>query len=113
MPSTLILRRLGIDTYREAIVFMRGDSHLWHSEGFKSLTRVFVSHNNRRIIATINEVRSDILKPGEASLSEEAFTRLGVREGDEIGIDHLDPVLSLRHMRAKVYGRTLEAAAYH
>jgi thymidine phosphorylase len=109
----LVLQRLGIDTYRENILYLRGDSHVWRAEGFRSLTRVEVSHNGRTIIATLNEVRSDLLRKGEASLSEEAFDRLGVAEGDTITVDHLDPILSLRHVRAKVYGKTLDAAAYH
>ena len=74
--NTLTLKRVGIDTYRENIIFMRSDCHICQSEGFSALTRVIVTLGEKRIVATINVVRSAMLHHGEAFLSEIAFERL-------------------------------------
>ncbi len=37
--NSLTVKNLGIDTYRENIVFMRADCHICRSEGFTALTR--------------------------------------------------------------------------
>lgn len=108
----LILRRLGIDTYKEYIVFMRADCHVVRAEGFKALTRVVVHHHHHAIVATLNVVQSDLLREGEASLSESAFDALHARENDEITVTHLEPLASLSHVRAKIYGKKLDLDAY-
>lgn len=104
---------LGIDTYRENIIYMRADCHICRSEGFAALTRVVVRNGPNSIIATLNVVRSDLLRNEEAGLSMEAMLRLGVKEGDVIEVSHLDPISSLSLVRAKVFGRELDDSAYH
>ena len=109
----LRVKSIGIDTYRENIIYMRHDCHVCVAEGFTALTRVIASHNKKDIIATLNVIHnSDLLKHGEAALSMEAMQRLNVKEGDFIGVSHLPPVESLRSVRAKLYGQTLEPKAY-
>ena len=107
----LKIKDLGIDTYRENILFIRADSHICKSEGFTYLKRVVLQKNNAKVIATLNVVTSDILKKGEAGLSKEAMKRLGVISGERIIISHLQPVASLRHVRAKIYKQTLNEQA--
>ncbi len=108
----LKIKDLGIDTYRENIIFIRADSHVCKSEGFTALTRIVVHKNGKEIIATLNVVHSDLLKKGEASLSEEAMKRLGVQNGDVIAISHLRPIESLGQVRAKIYKKELDGQAF-
>jgi len=110
--NKLTVKDLGIDTYSENIIFIRADSHVCISEGFKALTRVIVQNNNKRIIATLNVVTSDIIRNGEAGLSFEAMKRLAVKEGDNIIVSHLHPIESLSKVRAKMYGKELDETAY-
>lgn len=105
--NTLKARSLGIDTYRENIVFMHADCHVCRSEGFTALTRVIVKSAANSIVATLNVVYSDILNGGEAGLSMEAMKRLAVNDGDEISIFHLKPIRSIGKIRAKMYGKEL------
>ena len=105
----LKLRRLGINTYKEAVIYMREDCHVCRAEGFEVQARVKVALNGKDLIATLNMVTSDILKQGEASLSEYAMQKLGAQDGDKIQVSHPSPVHSLSHMRSKIYGNTLEA----
>lgn len=109
---TLRLRRLGIDTLQEAIVYVRADSPLRRSEGLETQARVEVRLGGRAIVATLNVVTTDLLAAREASLSESAWSRLGAREGDAIGVAHAPPIESLGHVRAKIHGRPLDAAAF-
>lgn len=111
--NQLKVKSIGIDTYRENIIYMRHDCHVCLSEGFTALTRLIVSHGGQEIIATLNVVHNhSLLNHQEAALSMEAMQRLQVQEGDTILISHLPPVESLRSVRAKLYGQTLEPEAY-
>jgi len=104
---TLKLKSIGIDTYRENIIFMAHDCHICQSEGFTALTRVVVHYKNKSIIATLNVVYSDIINHEEAGLSMEAMKRLEAKEGDSLSILHLGPIDSLGKVRAKMYGKEL------
>lgn len=105
--NTLRLRRIGIDTYQEPVVYMRADSHVCRAEGFEARSRVEVHSGERTIIATLNVVHGDLLRPWEASLSEHAWRALGAQEGEMVSVSHPRPVESLSRLRAKVYGERL------
>jgi len=109
--SALRLRRLGIDTYQEAVLYIREDCPVCRSEGFNAQSRVRVHLNGQSAIATLDVVKSDILHPGEASLSESAWENMGASEGDLVSVSHPTPVESLGLVRSKLYGRRLDAAA--
>lgn len=105
-PS-LRLKHLGIDTYHEAIIYMRWDCHVCRSEGFEVQTRIQVTLGQRSIIATLNIIESDLLNPGEASLSAYAWDSLNAKEDDEIHLSHPKPLESLSFVHAKIYGNEL------
>lgn len=109
--NTLRLRRLGIDTSQETVIYMMRDCHVCRSEGFTAHARVLVNHDGQSIIATVNVVTRDLLAPGEASLSEAAWKRLGAAEGSTVNVHHAAPLRSLSHVRSKVYGNRLDPAA--
>jgi thymidine phosphorylase len=109
--NTLKARRLGIDTHQEFVIYLRQDSHLCRSEGFASHARVQVSSNGKVIVATLQFVTSAILHHYEAGLSEAAWQRLAVREGDDVLIAYAPALESLSFVRAKIYGRRLDKAA--
>ncbi len=107
------LRRLGIDTYQESIVYMSADCPVCRSEGWRAQTRLVVSHGRHSIIATLNVTTGNLLGPDEASLSNVAWALLGAREGNEVTLSHPAPLESLSHVRAKVYNQHLDEAAVH
>lgn len=106
--GALRLRRLGIDTYQEAVVYMTRDCHVCRAEGFVAQSRVQVALGARHLIATVNVVSSSLLRHGEASLSESAWRALDAREGMQIFVSHPEPLESLSLLRAKVYGQRVE-----
>lgn len=101
------LKYLGINTYKEPIIYMRKDCFICKSEGFNAQTRVVVKLNDRSIIATLNMVETDILKHNEASLSNYAWDLLSAKNGDEITIAHPKSLDSLSYIRSKIYGNEL------
>ena len=111
--NTLQLRRLGIDTYDEPVIYMRSDCHVCRSEGFESRSRIAVRLNAEHTIATLHMITSDLLHVHEASLSDAAWKLLGAKDGDLVTVSHPDPVESLSHVRTKVYGGQLDDAAIH
>ncbi len=106
--QTLKLRKLGIDTYKESVIYMRSDCHVCISEGFQAHARVKVKLNNNSIVATVNIVTSELLGSGEVSLSDYAWKLLGAKNGDEVVITHARHVESTKYLRAKIYGKDLE-----
>ncbi|EHL28974.1 thymidine phosphorylase family protein [Legionella drancourtii] len=112
LSNKLELVRLGLDTKYEFIVYIHAGCSIDKSEGFETYTQVVVTGKKKSIVATLTIVTSDILKMNQASLSEIAWQRLGAKEGDEITISHLSPVTSLRHVRRKIYGKTISAQGF-
>lgn len=100
----LRMRRMGIDTYLEPVIYMRRDCHICRSEGFEAYSRVEVWRGSKRIIATLNVVEAPLLGADEAGLSEAAWRSLGGHDGDHIKVFHPAPVQSFSHVRAKIYG---------
>ena len=109
--NRLRLRRLGIDTHQETVIYMRKDCHICRAEGFKAQARIWVTAGTRSTIATLNHVTTDLLAPEEASLSEVGWARLGVADGDEITVAHARHLESMSDVRAKVYGNRLNGGA--
>lgn len=107
----LKLKRMGIDTYQEPTIYMRHDCHICKAEGFEAKTRLKVYFNERQIIATLNVITSDILAIDEVGVSESTWRLLDAKENDLLQFDHLAPIESLGHVRAKVYGHRLDHTA--
>jgi thymidine phosphorylase len=107
--NVLRLRRLGIDTYQEPVVYMSADSPVCHSEGWTAQARIRVTNGKRSLIATLNVVTRGLLAADEVSLSEAAWLMLDAHEGNPVTVTHPEVLGSLRHVRAKVYGRRLAA----
>jgi thymidine phosphorylase len=108
---SLRVRRLGIDTYQEPVIYMRKDCHVCRSEGFEAQSRIGLQNGKHFVIATLNIITSEILSPGEAGRSESAWRLLGAAEGERVTLSHSPPLDSLSHVRAKVYGKKLNDSA--
>ncbi len=109
--SGLRLRLLGIDTLQEHVIYMRRDCHVCRAEGFEAQTRVEVALREHRIIATLNVVDTELLAPGEASLSTRAWQALGAAANDTVKVAHAPTLDSLSAMRSKIYGHRLDTMA--
>lgn len=107
-PPKVIARRLGLFTQHDAIVLMREDCAVCRSEGHAPRTQVLLVANGREIMATLYQIADGLLQGDEAGLSEAAWERLGVAEGDEIVVRHAPAVASMSSVRRRIYGRRLE-----
>lgn len=105
---TLTLRRIGIDTRQEHVVYMRRDCHVCRAEGFDTLARLDVECNGRHLLATLNVVDTDLIATDEAGLSERAVQELGGQDGDAVVVRHGPLLDSLSVLRAKIYGHRLD-----
>lgn len=111
--NALKIRRLGIDTYQEPVIYMRADCPVCRAEGFEAQSRIEIWHHDHSIIATLNVVKDGLIAIDEAGLSESAWRLLHAHEGATVTVSHPPPLESLSHVRAKVYGKTLGEAAMH
>jgi len=113
IPGMLRARRAGLDTQYEAVVFMRPDCQVCRSEGFLAHTRVLLRNGEQEIVATLYQVMGNLIERDEAALSESAWKRLGLKEGDRITVSHPSPLDSLSHVRSRIYGHDLTEASLH
>jgi thymidine phosphorylase len=105
--SHLRLKWLGIDTYKQPIIYMHRDCLICRSEGFAAQARLRVELNGNEVIATLNVIDSDLLSTEEVSLSAWAWKALGATEGDSPVISHAPDLESLHGVRAKLFGESL------
>jgi len=101
----LKIKRLGINTYKEAVIYLHEDCEICRSEGWAAQARVQVTKLHQSIIATVNTVKSPLLKSDEAGLSEYAFQLLGAEENEEIQLSHPAPLHSLHTIHDKIFNR--------
>ena len=100
--NTLLLKRMGIDTHEEPIVYMRADCQVCRSEGFSAHSRITITTERGSIIATLNVVRDSFVLPTEAGLSEAAWQLLDATPGQVACLSHPRPIESLGAVRAKI-----------
>jgi thymidine phosphorylase len=109
---TLKAHRTGIDTRDETVGYIHVHCHLCHSEGFAAHSRIQVTTAaGVSILATLHHVTDGLVARQEIGLSESAWQRLGVAEGEAVAIGHPAPLRSLGHVRGKLYGQRLDAGA--
>jgi len=108
MEPVLQLRRLGLETQHEPIVLMHVDCPVARSEGFAARARIELVAEGRSAIATLYQVRDDIVGPHEIGMSDAVWARLGVPDGTPAVIRHPKPIASMSFVRAKLYGHRLE-----
>lgn len=108
----LPVRRAGIDTYRQPVLYLHRCCLVCRAEGFAALTRVRVKQGSREIIAILNVVTGDWLSPDEAALSEAAWQALCPEPGELVEFAHAEPPEATDVLRAKVYGARLDEADF-
>lgn len=107
--NILYAHRMGIDTYKQPVVFVRCDSEICRAEGFESLTRVHVAIDNHRfVVAILQTVSSDLLPKNKVGLSEYAWQVLNAKEGEVVKLSHPAHLESLSYVRGKIYGKELD-----
>lgn len=111
--NRLRIVRMGIDTHHQAIVFMRRDCHVCRAEGFNTLSRIELSLNGSRVIATLDIVDNELLPEGTFGASDSTLQLLCAKPGDSVAIAHAPTLESMADVRAKIYGRAFSRESLH
>lgn len=107
------LRRMGIDTQSEHVIFIREDAVRAGLLGFKPLDRVLVSGEDparskqHEITGILNFCEGPMLETDEIGLSNVAFIDLGLPAGAPIQARLAVSPLSVDHVRRKLRGERL------
>jgi thymidine phosphorylase len=107
------VRRGGIDTGPEPVVYMRPECEVCRAEGLRAHSRVLLVHGGRELVATLHHASDELVGMDEAVLSESAWTRLRPASGALVSVRHVPALASLGAVRAKMFGHSLEDAAMH
>ncbi len=111
-PTSLKAKRLHLLAQDEAIVFLRADCPVCRSEGLSARALVLLSAGDREVIATLYQVANAWIGPDEAGLSEAAWRRLDVSEGEPVRVRHPPPLESMADVRRRIYGGRLDERAF-
>lgn len=106
-----LVRRIGIDTLQEFVVYMHHNCPVCRAEGFGAQARVKITLRERSIVATLNVADTGVISPGEAGLSDSAWQALAAQPGDRLSVSHAPTLDSMSHVRSKIYGHRLGAPA--
>ncbi len=107
------LRRLPIGAGRINVAYLPADSTVVAAESYLGGGRIEVGGAGRAIRATVNLVDPGCwLKPDEIGLSTEAFARLGLPDGAQVGIRRTPSPDSRALLRRKIGGGRLDADEY-
>lgn len=109
--SRLSALRAGIDTYQQAVAYMRSDCPVCRAEGFEAQAQVELIAGERHVLAILQHVSNDWLRADQIALSEAAWTLLGSAQGEEVEVRHPPQLSSLAHLRSKVHGNRLDYPA--
>jgi thymidine phosphorylase len=113
--STLRVRRVAIDTYKENVAYLHRDCNVYRSEGFQALSKVEIrtASGKKEVLATLNVVDdASITAEDELGLSIESFQQLKVEEGAPVTVAHAKPAPSLDAVHRKIAGERLELEDY-
>ncbi|GAA0422874.1 thymidine phosphorylase family protein [Cocleimonas flava] len=113
--TTLKLRKIAIDTYKENVAYLHRDCPLYHTEGFQALNKIEIWDGDGRapVIAVLNIVDDEnIVAPDELGLCERTFRQFGVTEGESVSINHATPPASILAVHSKIAGNSLSADDY-
>jgi len=110
------LRRIGIDTLSEHVVFIHERAVREGALGFQPLDRVRIIGSQdgvpREITAVLNFCRTDLLDKQEIGLSEVGFRDLGLPEGAPVDATLARAPDSVERVRAKLRGSRLSRADF-
>lgn len=110
---TLRARRIRLHTQHQAVVVMRTDCHVCRSEGLSARSQVLVSNGSGEVQATLFQVDGDgLIALDEVGLSETAWERLGLADGDAVRVSHAPAIDSLASVRQRIYGNRLDSRAF-
>ncbi|MRV70360.1 thymidine phosphorylase [Duganella sp. FT92W] len=113
-PVSLRLRRLGIDTYQQYVVYLRADAPIVRSEGFEAQSRLEIRRLDQPgpgLTAILNVVHEPLLEEDEIGVSEAAWRALGGAGGDAVAAVHAPPLQSFGAIQSKIFGRPLSRDA--
>lgn len=108
------LRRMGIDTQSEHVIFIREDAVKEGVLGFKPLDRILISGQNpetgeeREVAGVLNFCESPMLELDEIGLSNVACIDLGLPKGAQIRATLAASPISIDHVRRKLHGERLD-----
>lgn len=107
--TPLKVKRLKLETQREAIAIVNEACTVARSEGLTERARVELRIDDRQSIARLYQVDNAMVAVDQIGLSETAWRKLGVSEGDSVTLHHPRSIGSLGGLRSKVYGHRLNA----
>jgi len=106
----LKLKRIAIDTYSDNVAFLARDCSIYRPEEYQAFKKIEVIHGDRKLLTSLLIVDDPtIVGREELGLSEQAFRRMGLVDGERVALAPAEPPRSLDHLRKKIHGHTLEA----
>src|SRR3990167_3130026 len=86
------------------IAFININCALSQFMGLKVETRIEIIYKDRSLIATLIALPASLINCGEIGISESAWVKLRLKEGDKIKVKLAEPLESFSFVKSKAYG---------
>ncbi len=107
-PAGLKVRRLPLNTLRENVVVLSSDCIALKPERFAGSRKLSVQRGAIELVASLDIAEvGTLVADDEVGLTEPAFRRLGVREGERVDLRPAREPASLDFVRGKIDGEVL------
>lgn len=95
------IKKIGIDTYNEAVAYIRKENLLIPSLGLHLFEKTRIWKGKKEILATLHSV-DGLLEVNEVGLSRYAFEKLGLKEGDHVYLEPSPPIHSIDFVKKRL-----------
>jgi thymidine phosphorylase len=103
VANLMRVQRLGVLTQHELIALVHADCPVCRSEGMSAHSQVTLTHGDKSVVATLYQVTEEWLPLGTVGLTNLAWERLDLEDGDLVRITHAPPLASLTYVRQRIF----------
>lgn len=103
----LKIKKMNYDTGREPYLYLNKKSPVVMEQGFDGGMRIEIKNEKARIVGELVLVEDNSIKDNEIGLSDRAFIRLGLSEGELVSAFHIPDLKSFSAVRAKMFGHPI------
>lgn len=113
-PTSLGLKRVGIDTYRENVAYLHRDCAVYRAEGFQALSKIAITNREHRILAVLNVVDDpNLVRKHRGCLVWGGTAKLAPVDDILIAVERPLGIDSQGQMVASILSKKLAAGSTH
>ena len=103
----LKIKKMNYNTGKEPYLYLNKKSPVVIEQGFDGGMRIEIKNEKAKIVGELVLIEGNSIKDDEIGLSDRAFNRLGLSEGELVSAFHIPDLKSFAAVRAKMFGHPI------